>query len=234
MEDQVNNQNIPINTSVSPLESPNNLKKLKNNKLLIITCVIFIFLLISGSLYILSNSLQNETELKLITTSRVVTKVLHPSNTPTSNSSNFVAKNESDSLATYVSPDSKYSLIFYSGETNEIGTLIKCKFSVKENSTKSELKITDFYSDKFIGCDNSMGNFSSNFVQWTNHTMVIEDDNQIKLIDLDNKKVTTHNFDSTSLIFNGVDKTLQYWLFYDRQMSNGNNKFTYLLLDSQN
>ncbi|MBI3980454.1 hypothetical protein HY345_00475 [Candidatus Microgenomates bacterium] len=186
-----------------------------------VAVVLFVILLTASfSIFVIVSNRKHKSEIKptIITPTRITPTGIelptvpkqYPSKTP--NSTN---ETEDKILAKGDSPDGKYTLSFITAETNEIGTLIKCKVSLTESSTNKEIDIKSFFPTQLIRCDSGLGNFSSDFIQWAKHILVIDDNEngQIKLVDIDNQKTTTHQYNKSSYSFLGVDNTLSYWLY---------------------
>lgn len=237
MEEVVsNNQDNPQIVQTPNLDKMNNFKVSKGNYLVIIAVVLLIVLLVAGfSLFVLISSRQQTKEINPSATQPPITELKKTPEESPSTPLNSAIEAESKILAKYNSPDEKYTLSFYSGEINEIGTLVRCRFSLTERTTNEEVVIKSYFSTQLIRCDSGLGNFSSDFIQWAKHILVINDNetSQVKLVDIDNKKALTHQYDGSSLAFLGVDNTLTYWLYYDKySYANSNDKITYILLDT--
>ena len=237
MENQVNvgdqdspqiGQNSNNQLSVISKEKPN--RKI-NMSVLFVPFLIIFFLITIFLIVVLNRSWRNKTE-NITTSLNKTLPTTQPSVSTQSPTlpSGTISQTEPNMLAEYNSFDDKYSLVFYEGEKNDIGTLIKCKFSLTDNTSNEKIDIKKLFPAELIRCDKGMGNFSSDLVQWAKYTVILNDsqEGKIELIDIQNQKTTSRQYNNSSFAFVGVDNNLNYWLYNDKRFKSGQSKFTLL------
>lgn len=85
-----------------------------------------------------------------------------------------------------------------------------------------------------VNCSFGEGSLSSSFVGWAdNDQFVVEmTPGNVKIVDAKNKKIQEHNYDPKQLKIVVMDRTLNFWLFYNHD--NSGKQTSYSLLDQDN
>lgn len=131
---------------------------------------------------------------------------------PRSRYSSTPAKQRESIPYTHKSPDTGFSFTIYYPESFYEDSQ-ECKYEFKDDDRL--LDIRNLVGRDTIICSSGYGSFWGSFVGWAeNGLLLIKDPSgAIRIIDVKNIKISYYDYDSNEISFEGVNKTLDYWLF---------------------